>query len=978
MLSHIGQNRIFEQYTRHDITHINELLRLCDTVIPPTTRETLTPVDWLLLTLGIYFHDLGMLVSTKEYEDRARSGFEDFCRTELFTGESGRDYEAKVAALGPERERFLYQEYVRHTHAERIRHWVLGEAPERLGASDEAASELNRLLEKLPLKFRQDLGLICESHHRDDLDDFTKYRVSQPYGPEPEAAGNVHYAALIVRTVDILHMTSDRTPSISFKLVNPSDPISQREWAKQMGVTTIRPRRERNRDGQIDDAIPPSVIEVHALFQNPAGFFALTAFLTYVRAQLNQAHEWSKQAHRHGATKYEFPWRDIDESGIETVGFMKRNFEFTLDQGRILDLLTGHTLYNDSLVAVRELIQNAIDATRVERLQTGSSSSEAHEVVVRWDSKQRILEVQDCGTGMTQEIIENHLLKVGSSRYQDQEFRKQHPSFAPISRFGIGLLSSFMVADSVEIVTCHPDEAEARHLSLRSVHGKYLIRLLNKDTDATARKLSPHGTLVRLQLRPSAELRSIASVVSRWIAIPECPVVVEVDGVREKEIRPRSLADVLKEDLRRDGISFDETSSGGVRVREETLEGVTIAFAVQWSEWFKEWSFLRVRDRTRAYLGTCVEGIRVDFETPGYHSSPLYAVVNVTGLRAPRTNVARSGFEDTQEYASLLRAVYRLYCGHLVSELNELIHVRNFSLTWAVREARYLSEPLFGSPRHNEEPVRPKSSELLLGELRRIPILVTESPKGRTNISADDLAELDHFWTIDCELMRSAERLLGEVSGNASLRDLGRGLSTGLVELPEQTVLSVLDKDSPAEAALLSEREVDRIVIDREQRRVDLRWTRKDSSAPRWLSIPAERLARPRIARRGRAIAHIRVGTQPIELSGSEATAIESFRNFYILPGNAFSSLAAKWLRRASATGSDDDLNRATGVIDLIVTLHRWRPRTGLTRDSIAKLLADIEAGFATDDVDDVTQVVNTTRPVFFSTSAWVREAPHF
>ena len=37
---------------------------------------------------------------------------------------------------------------------------------------------------------------------------------------------------------------------------------------------------------------------------------------------------------------------------------------------------------------------------------------------------------------MTQEVIEKHLLKVGSSRYQDQQFREKHPKFSPISRFG--------------------------------------------------------------------------------------------------------------------------------------------------------------------------------------------------------------------------------------------------------------------------------------------------------------------------------------------------------------------------------------------------------------------------------------------------------------------------------------------------------------------------------------------------------------
>ena len=71
-------------------------------------------------------------------------------------------------------------------------------------------------------------------------------------------------------------------------------------------------------------------------------------------------------------------------------------------------------------------------------------------VGISWNSKTRTLTVEDSGTGMTQEIIESNLLKVGASRYQDPEFRKKYPQFSPISRFGIGVLSAFMVADNVE------------------------------------------------------------------------------------------------------------------------------------------------------------------------------------------------------------------------------------------------------------------------------------------------------------------------------------------------------------------------------------------------------------------------------------------------------------------------------------------------------------------------------------------------
>ena len=70
MLKIIGSNEIFEQYTVHDISHINKMLEIAEWLIPETTKSKMTNAEWLMLTLSIYFHDLGMVVSKKEFEQR--------------------------------------------------------------------------------------------------------------------------------------------------------------------------------------------------------------------------------------------------------------------------------------------------------------------------------------------------------------------------------------------------------------------------------------------------------------------------------------------------------------------------------------------------------------------------------------------------------------------------------------------------------------------------------------------------------------------------------------------------------------------------------------------------------------------------------------------------------------------------------------------------------------------------------------------
>ncbi len=62
LLSHIGKDGIFDEYTKHDVSHINYMLESLVHIIPDETKKLLTPSDWLMITLSIYFHDLGMLV----------------------------------------------------------------------------------------------------------------------------------------------------------------------------------------------------------------------------------------------------------------------------------------------------------------------------------------------------------------------------------------------------------------------------------------------------------------------------------------------------------------------------------------------------------------------------------------------------------------------------------------------------------------------------------------------------------------------------------------------------------------------------------------------------------------------------------------------------------------------------------------------------------------------------------------------------
>ena len=111
MLNMIGHtNDVFATYTKHDISHIDAMLKHLDWLIPPSTQTEMTPVDWILATLAIYFHDLGMLVTAHEFEKRmANDAFVAFLE-KLKTDPKSQDYLNRANKMTPDqKERFFFR-----------------------------------------------------------------------------------------------------------------------------------------------------------------------------------------------------------------------------------------------------------------------------------------------------------------------------------------------------------------------------------------------------------------------------------------------------------------------------------------------------------------------------------------------------------------------------------------------------------------------------------------------------------------------------------------------------------------------------------------------------------------------------------------------------------------------------------------------------------------------------------------------------
>ena len=172
---------------------------------------------------------------------------------------------------------------------------------------------------------------------------------------------------------------------------------------------------------------------------------------------------------------------------------------FQVDLRGIVDLLARH-LYSGPNVYLRELLQNGVDAITARQSLGDDFHGQIH--IRAWAGDG--LEVADTGIGLTSEEARELLATVGRSSKRDLDLGVGREEF--LGQFGIGLLSAFMVADRIELVS-----HSARDLTAPAVKwtghndGHYDLSEIPREPG------DPVGSVVRIMPRRGME---------DWLSIP--------------------------------------------------------------------------------------------------------------------------------------------------------------------------------------------------------------------------------------------------------------------------------------------------------------------------------------------------------------------------------------------------------------------------------------------------------------------------
>ena len=529
--------RFFPTFTLHDIVHI---CNVCDWMyqLLEGRAEELTATDAALLVMSAAYHDIGMSVSEEQKKEMVAAAKRPSPEWDNYFSSHADDYE-QFQSTGEVSNRML-RNFVRLHHHERVGLQLpsVSDWPQALSVNGISRDTFLRL---------------CKSHGE------PIEKLILTAADERSRKYHLLPCAILFRLADILDFDASRAPEDLYHhlgLDRPRDAeaaFSKMEWDKNC----TNPHFELA-DGIVSFSADCTSMQVE---------HQVRAYMDWLQKELDECGR--KLA---GRTDY---WSGFQpphkvEVDIHAYGYKSGPFCLTMEQDRILELLVGRNLYSDPGVFVRELLQNAIDAVRTRVAQDSAFRLEDGRVVIHtWmdDSGHSWFRIQDNGTGMDQDIILNHFLKVGSSYYNSDRFKAEtrkygaKGGYTPISRFGIGILSCFMSDpehNKLQLSTkrfAQPGNLvpAAIRMNVDGLHGYYYLAeegtqdgesdLLTMDhpsgeEDGENRYRSQAGTTicVRLNLYQLGGFRTLKELVDRYVQFPE--VRVEYFGQEGRMVYP--------------------------------------------------------------------------------------------------------------------------------------------------------------------------------------------------------------------------------------------------------------------------------------------------------------------------------------------------------------------------------------------------------------------------------------------------------
>ena len=496
----------FPTYSRHDESHALSVINNIEMLLGQDRISDLSATDCFVLLHTVYIHDIGMcitkqdrkeIIENEEFvrmldrlqtdgDETVKNAIECLKRTDYQT-DNKKDYYERAKELYRAKLDVYYAilellaDFRRTEHgeksAERLYDWTLN--PEKLGAGFSMAG--------VPLRIFLAIARCAQMHTSGRFEEIKN--LPKKDGGYASDYYHPRFISVLLMLGDILDMDNDRFHPMVLEFVEDFPETSHNHYDKHRAIRRLHVSSEK--------------IEIEADCQNQNAS-------RLVRKECDMLAEILKNAG--------YMWSDICPEGFrgslpvleEAELYLKGQkipeelvtAQFSISQKKAFDILEGANLYEGRFVFLREFLQNAIDATKMQywndyrgmefyypdreerspdkmnqRLPLDKYPVEISMKMQKKDSKGDISDIsqedviqikndaykgfeygvlvtiKDYGTGIDKDNI-LAISKVGNSRYREWRVIHDMPEWLrPTAEFGVGLQSAFLLTQGFKCYT---------------------------------------------------------------------------------------------------------------------------------------------------------------------------------------------------------------------------------------------------------------------------------------------------------------------------------------------------------------------------------------------------------------------------------------------------------------------------------------------------------------------------------------------
>ena len=467
----------YPHYSLHDHSHSESILLNIERILGNNNIEKLSPTDlWLLLHVS-YLHDFGMVIlDSKINEFWSKHEFQDF----LIEQSESTDVDAQKAAniilkFGKNNEEYcntwpldircavtlLISIYCRWQHATYSSDYILD--LERMWGIDLGH---NGLIKK---RFISLLADISEMHTKQFEEIFTLPKEANGFKNDYM---HPRLIACLLRVGDVLDLDNSRFNKYGEKIFGKMPGSSKIHYDKHEATKHV--------------LITNEVIEVEADCPTDEIYRETRKWYDSLKNEFDNLHlNWNDIATNDFSHPPKLKPYKILRNGVEDPNELS-NLKFSISQSKAFEIIEGSSIYKDKFSCIREIVQNAEDATKIQLwrdIKSGmyysDNAIDKYKVennsllpsdIPEWiyniysiqitieenEEHNAVLSVVDHGTGISIDTLKS-ICNVGQSYFQKQERKREIEEMPvwlrPTANFGIGLQSCFMVTDKITIFT---------------------------------------------------------------------------------------------------------------------------------------------------------------------------------------------------------------------------------------------------------------------------------------------------------------------------------------------------------------------------------------------------------------------------------------------------------------------------------------------------------------------------------------------